>query len=180
MQTLLTCVFHLKWSQRWAYSIPMVRCPSVDIIHTFELEYLWSQLASHDQILCVASLGWGKGCIMFYCRLDQNSGFYGNRKCPLTYNGENDFSTFSQLFFIRSFWDLQDRHKVSDKFEFRPDRTTLYGVRCSWVSKKFPHRLIMEKWCLQASSLIFDRIFIKLAGNQDRHKIWNEFEFRPD
>ena len=33
--------------------------------HTFELEYLWSQLANLDQILCVASLGWGKGCISF-------------------------------------------------------------------------------------------------------------------
>ena len=57
-----------------------------------------------DQILCVASLGWGKGkgCIRFWGRLDQNSGFYGNRKPPLTYNGENDVSTFSRLFLIRS------------------------------------------------------------------------------
>ena len=31
--------------------------------HTFELEYLWSQLANLNQILCVASFGWGKGCI---------------------------------------------------------------------------------------------------------------------
>ena len=38
----------------------------------------------------------------------------------------------------------------------------------------------MGKWCLQASSFIFDRIFVKLVGNQGRHKIWNEFEFRPD
>ena len=38
----------------------------------------------------------------------------------------------------------------------------------------------MGKWCLQASSFIFDRIFVKLAGNQDWHKIWDEFEFRPD
>ena len=38
----------------------------------------------------------------------------------------------------------------------------------------------MGKWCLQASSFIFDRIFVKLAGNQDRHKISDEFEFRPD
>ena len=37
--------------------------------HTFELEYLWSQLVSLDQILCVASLGWGKGCIRFRGRL---------------------------------------------------------------------------------------------------------------
>ena len=29
--------------------------------------------------LCVASLGWGKGCIRFWGRLDQNSGFHGNR-----------------------------------------------------------------------------------------------------
>ena len=32
---------------------------------------------------------------------------------------------------------------------------------------KISHRLIMGKWCLQASSFIFDRIFVKLAGNQD-------------
>ena len=75
--------------------------------HTFELEYLWSQLANLDQILCVASLGWVKGCIRFWGRLDQNSGFHGNRKPPLTYNGENDVSTFSRLFLIRSFLYLQ-------------------------------------------------------------------------
>ena len=101
---------------RWAYSIPMVRCPSVVVrhhpsasvvVHTFKLEYLWSQLANLDQILCVASLGLGKGCIMFWGRLDQNSGFHGNRKPPLTYNGENDVSTFSRLFWIRSFLYLQ-------------------------------------------------------------------------
>ena len=74
---------------------------------TFELEYLWSQLANLDQILCVASLGWGKGCLRFWGRLDQNSGFHGNRKPPLTYNGENDVSTFSRLFLIRSFLYLQ-------------------------------------------------------------------------
>ena len=38
----------------------------------------------------------------------------------------------------------------------------------------------MGKWCLQASSFIFDGIFIKLAGNQDSHKISDEFEFRLD
>ena len=57
---------------RWAYSIPMVRRPSsssVVVVHTFKLEYLWSQLANLDQILCVASLGWGKGCIRFWGRL---------------------------------------------------------------------------------------------------------------
>ena len=92
---------------RWAYSIPMVR-PSVvvvvvrpSVVHTCKLEYLWRQVVNRDQILYVASLGWGKGCIRFYGRLDQNSGFHGNRKPPLTYNGENGVSTFSRLFLTR-------------------------------------------------------------------------------
>ena len=66
--------------------------------HTFELEYLWSQLANLDNILCVASMGWGKGCIRFWGRLGQNSGFHDNRKPPLT---------FSRLFLIQSFIYLQ-------------------------------------------------------------------------
>ena len=41
------------------------------------------------------------------------------------------------------------------------------------------HRLIMGKWCLHASSFIFDRIIIKVAGNQDSHKSLNEFNFGP-
>ena len=35
--------------------------------------------------------------------------FHGNRKLPLTYNGENDVSTFSRLFLIRSILYLQVR-----------------------------------------------------------------------
>ena len=75
--------------------------------YTSELEYLWGQLANLDQILCVASLGLGKGCVMFWGRLDQNSGVHGNRKPPLTYNGENGVSTFSRLLLIGSFLYLQ-------------------------------------------------------------------------
>ena len=69
--------------------------------YTFELEYLWDQLANLDQILCVASLGVGKGW------LDQTSGVHGNRKPPLVYNGENGVSTFSRLLMVRSFLYLQ-------------------------------------------------------------------------
>ena len=76
--------------------------------HSFELEYLWSQLANLDQILCVASLGWGKGCIRFWGRLtlahwtqvsdccplgylflfqwDKNSSCYGNLLCRNVHN----------------------------------------------------------------------------------------------
>ena len=75
--------------------------------YTFELEYLWGQLSNLDQILWVASLGLGKSSIMFWGRLDQNSGVDGNRKPPLTYNGENSVATFSQLLLIRSSLYLQ-------------------------------------------------------------------------
>ena len=109
--------------------------------YTFKLEYLWGQLANLDQILCVASLGLAKGCIMFWGRLDQNSGVHGNRKPPLTHNGENGVSTFSRLLFYPILLLLagnEDKHKISDEFEFRPDRTTDYRVSCPWVSKKSP------------------------------------------
>ena len=38
----------------------------------------------------------------------------------------------------------------------------------------------MEKCCLHASLLIFDRIITKVAGNQDRHKSLEAFDFGPD
>ena len=38
----------------------------------------------------------------------------------------------------------------------------------------------MGKWCLHASSFIFNRIIIKVAGNQDRHKSLDEFDFGLD
>ena len=37
----------------------------------------------------------------------------------------------------------------------------------------------MGKWCLHASSFIFDRIIIKVADNQDRHKSSDGFNFGP-
>ena len=45
--------------------------------------------------------------------------------------------------------------------------------------RNFPWTL-MGKCCLHASSFIFDRIIIKVAGNQDRHKSSDEFDFGPD
>ena len=32
----------------------------------------------------------------------------------------------------------EDMHKISDEFEFWPDRTTDYGVSYPWASKKIP------------------------------------------
>ena len=75
--------------------------------YTFEVEYLWGESANLDWTLCVALLGVGKGFIMFWGRLDQNSGVHGNWKPLLTYNGKNGVSTFSRLLLIRFFLYLQ-------------------------------------------------------------------------
>ena len=97
----------------------------------------WISLKSCGQscsnFMC-SKLGWGKGCIRFWGRLDPNSGFHGNRKPPLACNGENDVSTFSRLFLIQSFLYLQVTRtyiKSRDEFKFQPDRATDYGVSCS-------------------------------------------------
>ena len=139
--------------------------------YTFELEYLWGQLANLDQSLCVASLGVGKDCIMFWGRL--------KTLVPMTYNGENGVSTFSLLLFIRSFLYFQVtrtciKSRTSLNFgQIGPLTTELAVLEHQNIS----HRLIMGKWCLHASSFMFDRIIIKVAGNQDRHKSWVEFDF---
>ena len=165
-----------KWGLYWICHVLLSLCHSVII--QIKLEYLWGQLANRNQILYEASLGWGKRCIRFWDRLDQNSGFHGNRKRPLTYNGENDVATFSLLFFIRSFSNLQvTRTGIKFRTSLAKSDHSLHVPLSVW---KISHRLIMGKWCLQASSFIFDRIFIKLALNQDRHKISDVFEFRPD
>ena len=65
----------------------LIVCPwsvfrrSFVVLHNFKHEYmyLFNQWANHNDILSEASLGWGKGCIRFLARLDQNSGFHGNR-----------------------------------------------------------------------------------------------------
>ena len=93
---------------------------------------------------------------------------------PLTLNGENDVSIFSQLLSIQS----------SSNFQI-----TRTGIK-SWTSSNFGHiwSVILEllalerwqKWCLQLFSVTFDWIFVKPAGNEDRHKSLNGFKFRPD
>ena len=64
-----------KWAYRMGLEPASVRpC----YVHTFKHEYLRDQQAHYNQILSEASLGWGKGCIRFWCRSGQNSGFHGN------------------------------------------------------------------------------------------------------
>ena len=74
-----------------------------------------------------------KSCIIIWDRSDKNAGFHGNRKRPLTYNGEDDVSTLTPSVFVGSSSNLhacnEDRPKTSDEFEFQPDRTTPFRVR---------------------------------------------------
>ena len=94
--------------------------------------------------------------------------FPWHRKPPLTYNGENDVSTFSRLVLIRSFLYLQVT-KTCIKYQ-----TTDYGVSCPRVSK-IPIDLYWEN----AVSMLARNI-IKVAGNHDRHKSSDEFDLGPD
>ena len=46
---------------------------------------------------------------------------------------------FNQIFLILA--GNQDRTKISDEFDFRPDRTIHFGVTCPWALKTFPMKL---------------------------------------
>ena len=70
-------------------------------------------------------------------------------------------------------WGNKDRHKISSS-NFGP--MEVGALECL----KICYRLLMGKWCLLANSFIFYRILVELAGNQDRHKIWDKFAFGPD
>ena len=72
-----------------------VTCPWMTKILHFGI---WISLRpvgqSWSNFMCsITEVGW----------LDQNSGVHGNKKPPLTYNGENGVSTFSRLLLIQSF-----------------------------------------------------------------------------
>ena len=54
------------------------------------------------------------------------------------------------------------------------------GSKLVSMATESAHWLIMGKRCLHLFSVVFDQIFFKLAGNEDRHKISDVFRFRPD
>ena len=127
-------------------------------------------------------MGLGKGCIRFWVRSDQNSGFHGNRKLPYGYNGENGASTFSRLFIIRSFSYLQAMMtcmsaRTSSNFGLiGPPTAELAALE----RLKNSHRLIMGKTMSPLFLGFFDRILFILAGNDNIHESLNEFEIWPD
>ena len=125
-------------------------------------------------------IGVGERLRTVWGQIRSKLGFHGNRNPPLTYNGENDVCTFFRLFLIRSFLYLQVmraciKSRTSSNFGQIGLTTELAALE---ILKIF-HRLIMGKLCLYASSFIFDRIIIKVAGNQVRLKSSDEFDFGP-
>ena len=49
----------------------------------------------------------------------------------------------------------KDMHNIMNEFEFRPDRTTDYGVSCPWASKKYPYRPYIWENGVSTFSLLF-------------------------
>ena len=94
-------------------------------------------------------------------------------RLPLTYNGENGVSVFSQSPLIGSLSNLQVT-RTGIKSQFGPGRTFHYGVICPWV---FPLDFEWGQWYLHLFSITMNSVFIKFTGNGDRHKISDEFKF---
>ena len=69
--------------------------------------------------------------------------------------------------------DNPDRYKISE-LEFQPDWTIDFGVTCPVVPKNPLFHLV------QNMAFSFDWVFMKVAGNLDRHKISDKFKFRQD
>ena len=49
----------------------------------------------------------------------------------------------------------KDMHNIMNEFEFRPDRTTDYGVSCPRASKKYPYRPYNGENGVSTFSLLF-------------------------
>ena len=94
---------------------------------------------------------------------------------PLTLNGENGVSIFSQLLWIQISSNLQ---------EMRTGIKSRTGLNFGRIWPVILELTALQRWkkkrCLQLFSVTFDWVFVKLAGNEDRHKSWNKFEFGSD
>ena len=156
--------------RRWAYSVARIHRMS-----TLSNKNISMTSWPITQILSVASLGWRKDCIRLWGRSDQNIGYHGNRKLPLTCNGKNVVSTFSQSPLIGSLSNLLiTRTGIKCRMS-----TNLGCVRLftSYLPLSVSIDFGWEKWCLHLFLVTMNSVSIKLTGNEDRHKISAEFEF---
>ena len=67
------------------------------------------------------------------------------------------------------------RHKISNKFEFQPDRNIDLRDACPFVPK---NKYIRP--CPEQSLFSFDWMFMKVADNLKKHNISDKFEFHQD
>ena len=128
---------------RWAYSIPMVRRPSVVVRRRRPHFQTWISLKpvgqSWSHFMCSIT-GVGERLHKVLGQIGSKLWFPWKQKTPIDIMGKRCLHLFSVVFdpilFIRA--GNEDMHKISDEFEFRPDLTTDYGVSCHWASKKNP------------------------------------------
>ena len=133
-------------------------------------------MANFRQILSVASLGLGKGCIRFCSRSDQNCGNHGNRKLPLTYNGQNNVPAISQSPLIVSLSNLQVT-RTGIKSWLNPNLGRVGLFTTELFALEHSHWLWMGKMVSPSFLSYMNSVFIKLTGNEDWHKISDKFEF---
>ena len=117
-----------------------VTCPwMTKILHFRTLISLRPVVQSWSNFMC-SVIEVGERLHNVFRQIGSNSGVHGNRKPPLTYNGENGVNLFSVAFdpILLILAGNEDMHKISDEFEFWRDRTTDYGVSCPWTSKISP------------------------------------------
>ena len=112
----------------------------------------------------------GDGCIRFWGRSNQNSGFFGNRKTPLTYNRENDVSIFSWFFDLILLQVMRSclKSQTSSNFGQMAPLTTELQCSCSWGLKNFPltyEKMVSPCWLSffikSSSKLLVTRTGIK-------------------
>ena len=62
---------------------------------------------------------------------------WASEKYPIDLFWENGVSKLARSFFIGSSSNFQERHKMSDELDFRPDWISHLGVTCPWGRFKF-------------------------------------------
>ena len=82
--------------------------------------------------------------------------------------------SFLQLLWIQTSSNLQEMRTGIKSW------TGLNFDRIWLVILELPALQRWKKWCLQLFSVTFDWVFVKLAGNEHRHKSSNKFEFGSD
>ena len=137
-------------------------------------------MADFNQILSVASLRWGKGCLRFWGRSDQNCGYHGNRNSHwhiIRKTVSPDFSVTFNWIFVKLAGN-EDRHKISEELEFGPGWTFHYWVVRPWA---FPLTLNGENgvsiftqllWSQSSSNLQVTRTGIKARSSSNFSRIW--------